>query len=78
MMHNLTTEKNIYDAEHLFNEHVWNFIQSTKFLKTKKGEIYKSITVDLPELFPVECTGDKTPGIMALNAEVCNKIWTKR
>lgn len=47
-------------------------------MKTKKGEIYKSITVDLPELFPVECTGDKTPGIMALNAEVCNKIWTKR
>lgn len=46
-------------------------------MKTKKGEIYKSITVDLPELFPVECTGDKTPGIMALNAEVCNKIWTK-
>lgn len=48
------------------------------FWKTKKGEIYKSITEDLPELFPVECTGDKTPGIMALNAEVCNKIWTKR
>lgn len=49
-------------------------VQCTKFLKTKKGEIYKSITLDLPELFPVECTGDKTPGIMALNAEVCNKI----
>lgn len=77
-MHNLTTEKKIYYAAHVFNEQVWNCIQSTKFLKTKKGEIYKSITVDLPELFPVECTGDKTPGIMALNAEVCNKIWTKR
>lgn len=75
-MHNLTTEKWIYDAAHVFiyNEHVCNFIQSTKFLESKKGEIYKSITVDLPELFPVECTGNKTPGIMALNAEVCNKI----
>lgn len=63
---------------HMYSMNKYEIVYKVlNFWKLKNGEIYKSITVDLPELFPVECTGDKTPGIMALNAEVCNKIWTK-